>query len=176
MPAKTTVKGVVAGSVRYRNNEGLSRNLEARDAVVNMAGAAPLKIPTATVFLKGNNIVAGPNTVNIGSTDSADVEAAYQAGEGGGVEVKNYDAPHECCRLRSLSLLGVGSIPLLDRISDGTWRGGSSYANPNSSSEKGSWSGDFEIQNTLLDVDGLAEPVRVQSAAVSAPPTIKASP
>ncbi len=66
LPAKMTVEGVVAGSVRYRNTEGLGGNLEVRDAVVNMPGAAPLKIPTATVFLKGNSIVAGPNTVNVG--------------------------------------------------------------------------------------------------------------
>src|SRR5260221_6774000 len=42
------------------------------------------------------------------------------------------------------------------------------YANPDSSSNKGTWLGDFEIQNTRLAVDGLADPVRIQSAVVSA--------
>jgi hypothetical protein len=163
-----TVEGVVAGSVRYRNTEGMGGNLEVRDAVVAMAGAAPLKIPTATVFLKGNSIAAGPNTVNIGATDSADVEAAYQAGEGGGVEVKITTRRMNVADLRALSALGVGSIPLLDRIADGTWRGVLTYANPEPSSQKGFWSGDFEIQNTRVGVDGLADPVRIQSAAVSA--------
>ncbi|HWD00611.1 MAG TPA: AsmA family protein, partial [Candidatus Sulfopaludibacter sp.] len=49
LPAKMTAAGVVAGSVRYLNTEGLGGNLEVRDAVVNLPGAAPLKIPTATV-------------------------------------------------------------------------------------------------------------------------------
>lgn len=168
LPAKMTVEGVVAGSVRYRNTEGLSGNLEVRDAAVTIAGAAPLKISTATVFLKGNSIVAGPNTVNVGGADSADVEAVYQAGDGGGVEVKIMTHRMNIADLRALSPLGVGSIPLLDRIADGTWRGTLSYANPDPSSGKGAWSGDFEIQNTRLAVDGLADPVRIQSAAVSA--------
>ncbi len=168
LPPKMAVEGTVSGSARYRNNEGMGGNLEVRDAAVNLPGAAPLKIPTATVFLKGNSIVAGPNTVNIGSTDTADVEAVYQAGEGGGVEVKLMTHHMNVADLRALSPLGVGAIPLLDRISDGTWRGNLSYANPDPSSEKGTWSGDFEIQNTRLDVDGLADPVRIQSAAISA--------
>ncbi len=168
LPAKMTVEGVVAGSVRYRNTEGMGGNLEVRDAAVNLPGAAQLKIPTATVFLKGNSVVAGPNTVNVGATDSADVEATYQTGEGGGFEVKLMTRHMNVADLRALSPLGVGAIPLLDRIADGTWRGSLSYANPDPSSEKGNWSGDFEIQNTRLDVDGLADPVRVQSATVSA--------
>jgi hypothetical protein len=167
LPAKMTVEGVVAGSMRYRNTEGLGGNLELREAAVTIAGAAPLKIPTATVFLKGNRIVAGPNTVNVGSADTADVGATYQAGEGGGVEVKITTRRMNVADLRALSPLGAGSIPLLDRIADGTWRGGLSYAAPDPTS-KGTWSGEFEIQNTRLDIDGLAEPVRVQSATVSA--------
>jgi hypothetical protein len=143
-------------------------NLEVRDAVVTMPGAAPLKIPTATVLLKGNSIAAGPNTVNIGATDSTDVEATYQAGQGGGVEVKITTRRLNVADLRAFSPLGVGSIPLLDRIADGTWRGTLSYANPDPSSTKGAWSGEFEIQNTRLAIDGLADPVRIQSAAVSA--------
>ena len=139
-----------------------------RDAAVTLPGAAPLKVPTATVFLKGNSIVAGPNTVSIGAADSADIETTYQAGEGGGVEVKMTTRRINVADLRALSPLGMGSIPLLDRIADGTWRGTLSYANPDPSSEKGAWSGDFEIQNTRLEVDGLADPVRIQSAAVSA--------
>jgi hypothetical protein len=168
LPAKMTAEGVAAGSVRYRNTEGLGGNLEVRDAVVTLPGAAPLKIPTATVFLKANSIVAGPNTVSIGTADSADVEAVYQAGEGGGVEVKIMTHRMNVADLRALSPLGGGAIPLLDRIADGTWRGTLSYANPDSLPNKGIWSGDFEIQNTRLAVDGLADPVRIQSAAVSA--------
>jgi AsmA family len=168
LPAKLTVEGVVAGSMVYRNTEGLGGNLEVRDAVVSLTGSAPLKIPTTTIFLKGNSIVAGPNTVNVGDTDSVDIEAAYQAGQGGGVEVKMMTHRMNVADLRALSPLGVGSIPLLDRIADGIWRGTLSYANPDPPSGKGAWSGDFEIQNTRLAVDGLADPVRIQSAAVSA--------
>ena len=108
LPAKMTVEGVVAGSVRYRNTEGLGGNLEVRDAAVTIIGAPPLKIPTATVFLKGNSIVAGPNTVNVGATDSADVETTYQAGEGGGLEVKITTRRMNVADLRSALPAGRG--------------------------------------------------------------------
>jgi hypothetical protein len=172
LPAKMTIEGVVAGSVRYRNTDGLGGNLEVRDAVVTVPDATPLKIPTATVFLKGNTIVAGPNSINIGDADSAEVETAYQArnqpGDGGGVEVKITTRRMNVAGLRALSGLGVGSIPLLGRISEGSWRGTLSFANPDPPSNKGTWSGDFEVQNTRLAIDGMADPVHIQSAVVSA--------
>ncbi len=170
LPAKMTVEGAVAGSVRYRNTEGLGGNLEVHDAAVMIADAVPLKISTATVFLKGNTIVAGPNTVNIGDMDSADVEAAYQAA-GGGVEVRIMTRHMKIADLRALSALGVGTLPLLDRITDGSWRGSLLYQQSASSSTgirtAGVWSGEFEIQNTRVAIDGLLEPVRIQSATVS---------
>ncbi|MEO8051251.1 MAG: AsmA family protein, partial [Acidobacteriota bacterium] len=176
LPAKMTVEGAVAGSVRYRNTEGLGGNLEVHDAAVIIADAVPLKIPTVTVFFKGNTIVAGPNTVNIGGIDSADVEASYQAshapGDGGGGEVRIITRHMKIADLRELSALGVGTLPLLDRIADGSWRGSLLYQQPASPylgiRKVGMWSGDFEIQNTRLAIDGLLEPVRIQSASVSA--------
>jgi hypothetical protein len=70
--------------------------------------------------------------------------------------------------LRAVPALGAGAIPLLDRIDDGVWRGSLTYARPQSSPSNGAWSGEFEVQNTRLAVDGLADPVRIQSASVSA--------
>lgn len=161
LPEKMIAEGVVAGSVRYRNTEGLGGNIELRDAAIALPGAGPLKIPTATVFLKGKTIVAGPNTVNIGEKDSVEIEATYQAGEGGGAEVKIATRHMNLADLRTLT--GLSAIPLLDRVSDGTWRGSLVYA-----SAPGNWSGDFEVQNTRIAIDGIADPVQIQSAATSA--------
>ncbi|MDP8988883.1 MAG: hypothetical protein M3N41_02220, partial [Acidobacteriota bacterium] len=125
--------------------------------------AAPLKIATATIFLKDKTIVAGPNTVQIGE-QAADVEATYQSGEGGGTEVKIATRRMNIADLRTLA----GALPLLDRVTDGTWRGTLIYEKPVATA--GEWSGDFEVQNTTLAVDGVADPVHVQSASVTASP------
>lgn len=164
LPEKMTAEGMVAGTARYRNTEGLGGNLEVRDAVVTIPDAAPLKIATATMFLKGKTIVAGPNTVAIGEQESADIEATYQAGDGGGTEVKMTTRRMNIADLRAVG----GGIPLLERVTDGTWRGTLIYAKPLAAA--GTWSGDFEVQNTSLAVDGVADPVRIQSASVTVNP------
>ena len=164
LPEKMTAEGVVSGTARYRNTEGLGGNLELRDAAITIPDAAPLKIATATIFLKDKTIVAGPNTVQIGDQQAADVEATYQSGEGGGTEVKIATRRMNIADLRALA----GAVPLLDHVTDGTWRGTLTYARPVSGAA--TWSGDFEVQNTNLAIDGIADPVRVQSAAVTVNP------
>ena len=163
-PGKMTTEGVVSGTARYRNTEGLGGNLEVRDAVLTVPDAAPLKIATATIFLKDKTIVAGPNTVQIGDQEAADVEATYQSGEGGGTAVKIATRRMSLVDLRALA----GAVPLLDRVTNGTWRGTVTYQKP--AATAAAWSGDFEVQNTSLAVDGVADPVRVQSAAVTVNP------
>ncbi|HSR05693.1 MAG TPA: hypothetical protein VLM42_00965, partial [Bryobacteraceae bacterium] len=149
---------------RYRNTEGLGGNLELRDAAVTVPDAAPLKIPTATIFLKDKTIVAGPNTVQIGGQEAADVEATYQTGDGGGTEVKITTRRMNIADLRTL----VGAVPLLDRVTGGTWRGTVTYQKP--AATAAAWSGDFEVQNTSLAVDGIADPVHLQAASVTVNP------
>jgi hypothetical protein len=162
---KMTAEGVVAGSVRYRNTEGLGGNIEIRDSALTMPGVAPLRIPTATIFLKGKTIVAGPNTVNLGEEESAEVEATYQAGEGGGTELKITTRRMNIADLRALGVPRAGAIPLLDRVADGTWRGSLLYSQPPATA--GNWTGDFDVQDTQIQVDGIADPVRILSAAAS---------
>src|SRR6185369_16720978 len=164
LPDKMTAEGVVSGTARYRNTEGLGGNLEVRDASVTVPDAAPLKIATATVFLKDKTLVAGPNTVQIGEQGAADVEATYQAGDGGGTQVKITTRRMSMADLRALG----GTVPMLDRVTDGIWRGMLTYQKPLAAA--GTWSGDFEVQNTSLAVDGIADPVRVQSASVTVNP------
>jgi hypothetical protein len=160
LPDNMTAEGVVSGTARYRNTEGLGGNLEVRDTAVTIPDAAPLKIATATIFLKDKTIVAGPNTVQIGEQGTADVEATYQSGDGGGAEVKISTRRMNIADLHAFA----GAVPLLDRVSDGTWRGTLTYQRPPDAA--GMWSGDFEVQSTTLAVDGIADPISVQSAAV----------
>jgi hypothetical protein len=169
LPEKLPAEGTMAGTVRYSNTGGLSGNVEMRDVIVNLANSGvesdTMNIPTATVFLKGATILAGPVTVGFGEKESAEVQATYQAGDGGGLEVKVATRRMSMNRVRALGITGV---PLLDRVTDGAWRGALKYQKP--AAEPGVWSGDFEVLNTQIAVDGLAAPVRLQSAAVSAKP------
>ncbi len=164
LPEKMTAGGVLSGTARYRNTEGLGGNLEVRDATVTVPDAAPIKIATATIFLKDKTIAAGPNTVQIGEEGAADLEATYQSGEGGGSEVKITTRRMNIADLHALA----GAVPLLDRVTDGTWRGALAFQKPLTAAA--TWSGDFEVQDTSLAVDGIAGPVHIQSASVTVNP------
>jgi hypothetical protein len=54
---------------------------------------------------------------------------------------------------------GVAAIPLLDQTRQGTWRGWARFSS-------GEWSGEYELLNARVPVEGLADPLRIQSASV----------
>ena len=89
---------------------------------------------------------------------------------------------------RSLSVsatraFGLAAIPLFDQLlppainqtPPATWRGSVRYhwappdrgVSPAAGGAHGEWSGEYELQNARVAVDGLADPLRIQSAAVS---------
>jgi hypothetical protein len=165
LPEKLSAEGTMTGVVRYSNTDGLGGNLELRDVAVTLPDATPIKASTATVFLKRETVLLGPVTVEFPEKESAEIEATYQAGDGGVVEMKL--STHRM-NLADVRALGLTDVPLLDRVTGGTWRGALRYARP--ATWRSTWSGEFDVQNMPLAVDGLADPVRLQSAAVSVKP------
>lgn len=175
LPEKLTAEGSMSGSLRYGNTDGLGGNVELRDVVVALPDASPLKAPTATVFLKGQTILVGPVTVGLidaergEAKDSAEVEATYQAGDGGGLEVKLSTRRMNLADMRAYGFAAdPTAVPMMDRATGGTWRGSLRYARP--AAGRFTWSGEFEVQNTQVAVDGLADSVHLLSAAVSVKP------
>jgi hypothetical protein len=168
LPEKLTAAGTVSGSLLYGNTAGFGGNVELRDGVVTLPDATPLKASTATIFLKGQTILAGPVTVNLGDS-KAEVESTYQAGQGGGLELKISTRRMNIADLRAYGFAsGPLAIPMVDRATGGTWRGALQYSAP--AAAPAAWSGDFEVQNTQIAADGLSDPVRLMTAAVSLKP------
>src|ERR1043166_6510677 len=64
-----------------------------------------------------------------------------------------------------LRSLGLTAIPLLEQTPQGTWRGWARYHWARDAA--GEWSGEYELQNARVEVPGLADPLRILSAAVS---------
>lgn len=177
LPENLTVEGSLRGSLGYGNTGGLAGNVELSNVVVALPDALPLKAATATVFLKGQTILLGSVTVGVGEgKESAEVEATYQTGEGGGLEVKLTTRRMNLADMRPYGLAGV---PLMDSATGGTWRGSLQYVRSADDSARtyaaqtaslSPWSGECEVQNTQVAVDGLADPVRLLTASVSLKP------
>jgi hypothetical protein len=166
LPEKLSGEGAVSGSLNYRANGGVSGDVEVRDLSLSMPGAPAVKAAVAAISIGGNTISAGPAKVSVGEDESAEVGVNYGIGGpglGSGLDLKITTRDMDVADLHSL---GLGDVPLLDQISRGSWRGWARYRKPPLA--EGVWSGEYELRNARVAVDGLADPVRIQSASVSA--------
>jgi hypothetical protein len=166
LPEKLSGEGAVSGSLNYRANGGVSGDVEVRDLSLSMPGAPAVKAAVAAISIGGNTISAGPAKVSVGEDESAEVGVNYGIGGpglGSGLDLKITTRDMDVADLHSL---GLGDVPLLDQISRGSWRGWARYRKPPLA--EGVWSGEYELRNARVAVDGLADSVRIESASVSA--------
>ncbi len=167
LPDKLAVEGSVSGSVHYSEPEGPSGRVELQDASLSLPDAQPLRTAMAAVAFDRQAISLEPSTVHIGESDSADLEGTYSLAAGAGLDLKITTRGLNVADLQSF---GLAAIPLLDQTPQGTWRGSARYRWGVVTGEElpqGVWSGDYDLLNARIPVEGLAEPLRIQSAAVS---------
>jgi hypothetical protein len=159
MPEKLVADGSVSGAIHYAEGDGFSGRVELQDASLTLPEGKPLKAANAAVVIQGNTFSMEPSTINIGESESAEVEGGFDPG--GGLNLKIATRGLNVDELQSF---GLAAIPLLEQTPQGTLRGWAAYKwTPG---EPGEWSGEYELQNARIAIDGLADPLRIQSAAV----------
>jgi AsmA protein len=159
VPEKVVADGSVSGAVRYSQQTGFAGRVELQDASLTLPEGQPLRAASAAVAIEGNALLLEPSSVSIGDHQSAEVEGGFDPG--GGLSLKIVTRGLNVADLRSF---GLSAIPLLEQTPQGTFRGWTAYEwKPD---EVGQWSGEYDLQNARIAIDGLADPVRIQSAAV----------
>jgi len=154
--------GSVSGGLRYSDSDGASGRVELQDASLTLPDAQPLRSASAAIDIGQQALSLETSTVRIGDSESADVSGTYSFDSPGGLDLKINTRGLSVADLRSFDL---AAIPLLDQTPVGTWRGSARYHwTPG---EEGEWSGEYELQNARINVDGLADPLRIHSAAVT---------
>jgi hypothetical protein len=162
LPEKLAAEGSLSGEVRYSEPDGVAGKVALQDASVTLPDGRPLRSASAAVVIDHRVMSLEPSTVNVGENDSADVEGSFSLEGAGNLDLKITTRGLSVSDMRSF---GVAAIPLLDQTPQGTWRGWARYEWARE--QAGQWSGEYELLNARVPVEGLAEPVRVQSAAVS---------
>jgi hypothetical protein len=165
LPDKLEAQGNVSGSVTYNEPQGMQGRVVLRDASLSVpdqaADAAPLEAPVATVDIAGRLMSLERTSVHIGEKQSADLEGSYNLDQPSSLDLKITTRGLSVAAMRSF---GLEAIPLLEQNPPGSlpgvWRGWARY-------EGGDWSGESELQNARIAVDGLAEPVLIRSASVN---------
>jgi hypothetical protein len=162
LPENLAAEGPVSGSVRYSEPEGLAGRVELQDASLTLPDAEPLRAASAALAITREGLSLEPSTIRISEKETAEVQGSYKLGEGGGLDLK---IATRGLNVADLQPFGLTAIPVVEHTPQGTWRGSVRYRW--SPGGDGEWSGDYELQNARIAVDGLADPVRIQSAAVS---------
>jgi AsmA family len=162
LPEKLAAEGSLSGEVRYSEPDGFAGKVALQDASVTLPDGRPLSAASAAVVIEHRVMSLEPSTVNVGENESAEVEGSFSLEGAARLDLKITTHALSVSEMRSF---GVAAIPLLDQTPQGTWRGWARYEWARD--EVGQWSGEYELQNARIPVDGLAEPVKVQSAMVS---------
>jgi len=162
LPEKLAAEGSLSGGVRYSEPEGFAGKVSLQDASVTLPDGRPLRAASAEVVIDHQVMSLEPSTVNVGENESADVEGTLSLDGAARLDLK---ITTRGLSVSEMGSFGVAAIPLLDQTPQGTWRGWARYEWARDTA--GQWSGEYELQNARVPVDGLAEPVKVLSAAVS---------
>jgi len=165
LPPGVQVEGQVEGGVGYSSQSGAEGELALTSASVKFpqAGSAQVdsvKVSSAKVRIAGGKLSLAPSDVEMNNAQSAQVEGDYA-----------FDNSRLAFRLstRQLTagaahLLDTASIPVVEQIRQGSWKGWISYEK--SGENAGVWSGQYDLQNAVFEIPGLAAPVRIAAATV----------
>jgi hypothetical protein len=163
-PPGVEVEGKVEGGIGYSSQSGVGGQLALANASVKFpeGGSSQVnsvQLGSAQVEISDGKVVLAPTDVEMEDGQSAQIEGQYAL-----------DNSHAAFRIstRQLAvgarLLDAAPIPLLERLHQGTWKGWISYEKTAENHE--AWSGQYDLQNAVLEIPGLAPPVRLASATV----------
>ncbi|MGB6941179.1 MAG: AsmA family protein [Bryobacteraceae bacterium] len=160
LPPGVQVDGKVEGSVGYSSQSGLGGQFALTSASVKFPAGGSLQFDSAQVQISDGKVVLAPSGVQMGDGETAQIEGDYAL-----------DNNHAAFRIstRQLAvgathLLAGAPIPLLGQLRQGSWKGWISYQG--TAENPGVWSGQYDLQNAVTDIPGLASPVRLASATV----------
>ncbi len=160
IPDRLVADGSVSGGIHYDEQNNLGGRVDLRDASLTLPEGQPLRVPSAAVTIDHGAISLEPSTFNLGDAESAEVEGGFDSS--GGLQLKMTTRGLNIADLHSY---GLSAIPLLEQTNQGTLRGWAKYSwMPGQPAE---WSGEYDLQNVRIAMEGLADPVKIQSASVA---------
>jgi hypothetical protein len=192
LPEKLSSEGTVSGDLQYDAETGFAGNLEAHDAALALADSPKVRAASAPVKIAAQTVTFGPCVMLVGDralgekpgdNQSAQVEASYKFDGSMAADIK--------VATRGMDLGGLhafAAVPFIDqkvldqKASDtaipnetvsngatrGTWRGSIRYQR--AGGEEGAWTGDYSVENARISIDGIADPIRIIFANISAGP------
>jgi hypothetical protein len=162
---KMTVAGTVSGTVEAGTSVPVKGQLTLSGASITPPGAAPLQADEAIVNIAGNTISLWPVKIDIGAenaTESVTFEASARVGSDSDTNARLTTHGLTVATIRKFDVSG---IPVPSQIQDGLIRGVVRFHRAATGEDQ--WSGEYQLVNARVNVDGIAEPIHVITATVS---------
>ena len=168
-PEGAVLGGKVDGEIGYSRNEGVRADLELTDASFKYPKGGSTEFERAPVHIANNEVTFGPAQVRLDNDQISSLEGRY-AFDTKALSLKITTPLLSITKTRSLAerLLGTGPLPLLADCKQGTWKGWMGFERRDEGPAV--WTGEYDLQNTQIDVPGLAALVRILSASVELQP------
>ncbi len=164
-PENLTVGGSMSGSAAFNQREGISGRVTLSDATLTLPDEEPLRAPEAQIEIGGGAVRMAPAVVHIGETQSAEVRGSYTLAAPRALDVRIAAQGLSVASMRSF---GLAAIPVIEQTPQGTWEGWARYRNQDvQGNPREEWTGESKLRDARIQIDGLAAPVEIESAAVS---------
>ena len=158
-PPGVQVEGKVEGGIGYSSLSGIGGQLTLAGASVKFPQGGSAQVDSAQVQISNGKVVLAPSDIETEDGQSAQIEGEYA-----------FDNSRAAFRIstRQLAmsathLLDTAPIPVIEHLRQGSWKGWISYQKI--ANTRGVWSGQYDLQNAVVEIPGLALPVRLASAS-----------
>ncbi len=160
VPPKLQVDGTVDGAIGYSGAGSLQGQLALHDTAVTIPDAPPLKLDPSIIVLEDGHARLAQTLVRTAGPDHVQVEADYAFLEGA-FDITISGARTKMAALRAQVTLAA--VPWLEQVQRGDWSGQLRY---HRDAGNAGWTGNLQVNQAQIPVDGLADPLLMDSARV----------
>ncbi|MBV9771269.1 MAG: AsmA family protein [Bryobacterales bacterium] len=169
LPPGVQVEGKMEGDIGSSSQSGFDGELSLTGASLKFPQGGSAYFDSAQMRIFNGKVVLAPADVEMGDGQSAEIEGEY-ALDNSHVAFRvstpqlSIGEPQDGVRAGAVRWLNAARIPVFEQLRQASWKGWISFEK--TGENPGVWSGEYDLQNAVIEIPGLAAPVRLTWAAV----------
>jgi hypothetical protein len=157
-PEKLKLSGTMDGAIGYSGAGSFQGTLGFHNTAVTIPDSPPVGFEQAYVVFDHGHVRLSPAVVRTSNQDSAEIEADYRMDQGT-LDLLIHSEAMKVASLRSQ--VALAAVPWLEQVQSGQWSGDLHY---HYEPAKAGWSGQLQLNDALIPLPGLADPLQLESA------------
>ncbi len=159
--------GAASGAIVYSPEDGFHGGVSLNGSSISIPGSVPVRLLDALLILDGRRVRLSPALVSVGEQERATLEFDYSFGEQQfDLKLTTQEMSIAALQAQSVWLPDAPEPQFVSRFRGGSWNGSLRYRKEKES--PGQWSGAVRLHQTQLSLPGLAQPLTIHSAEVTA--------